>query len=156
MASTEVLTEVSLKTRIHRHLIDLAKAGEFFRILYDQYTGHSQTEYSDDFKQHPKSISANQTQTSFITPRMYRGTLIKEIDFFTWQLILAFQHEVDDSKFKLSLLSPTNCIIKADKTTNTPQITLELDNVLETHPPQHESVNGSLLQYNITARIGRP
>lgn len=143
------MSDTLIKSRVANTLMEIAKLGPFYRVLYDATNaGRVICPTTETNRVSPLSVLTNEISALFGDPAVNRREARRERQSVTWQLIIVFPCEVATERFEDALLREKLVIPEGD---GVDQIALELASVDYSHPPRQQAESGTRVIYTVIA-----
>ena len=128
--------------RIQNKLVDLGKAGPFYRATYD---GAGKKVVDETTAIVPVTVLANEVAATFDMSPVNKRDYVLDRQTWSWLLKLSFSCEVTGEAFESALMD--NPPILAKDTAHKRQVILKLVRLTPKHPPTQDPGQGSQLDY---------
>jgi hypothetical protein len=152
MTAVVVASENALRTAIQRTLLELARTGRFYRVIYDADGFPAAIDPDTAVREEPKTVIVNEIDAEFQPDTAFGRSVYQRRTAWRFELHLGFDREVTVSFFEQDAIAP---VPRVDKTQDHTFALLRLVNVQYDHPARDGSAGGSVFVLTWEAQIGR-
>jgi hypothetical protein len=142
-----------MRTAIQNVLVDVAKNGTFYPVLYDDVEGATlkRDELDELVTVAPASAEANEVSADFGIDTRHTTSYAADRTRWEWELVLRFNQEVSVTQFEEALNQSVICIPRSEDMPR--QARAILSSATYTHPPRKGASNGSEARYRFIVSL---
>lgn len=150
-APVVVSATASLKNAVVASLINLGKAGPFYRTRHGADGLPQDIDIDEEPIVAPSSVVADEISAAFEADENYGRAIAQRRAAWLFELHLEFNTAINAELFETKLMNPVPIV----SVTGLPSVALRLTNVEYGHPPKQQASSGSSIVYTFDASAGR-